>query len=235
MGSQYLHESQSSPSYSSSQDVPPPHSLSPHNQDTHNLSLHNQDTSPTHSQDAPPSNSQESAPIDPSLQDYDSQIDDSLSDLTSLNSAQISEIFNTGSVNTQQTTMTSSPFGFLEPRAKFRRSWIWKHGTSATIHNRTFWRCNLCPSRHAKQYADSSTKHQIEHLLQNHQLNEHGSIPPTGSGPPSIIRQAFGNSHPRIQFNIDLFKDLLLRWMILSNISFAQVCFLFLFFKVVPV
>lgn len=174
--------------------------------------------------DAPPQHGfQGSPPIDPNLREYDNRVDDSLSDLTSLNSAQIDDLFVPGSTNTQY-TITPSPFGFLEPRAKVRRSWIWKHGTSTTVHNRTFWKCSLCPPRHAKQYADSSTKHQIEHL-RTHRLTEHGLIPTqaAGSEAPSIIRQAFGNSHPRIHFNIDLFKDLLLQWMILSNISFAQV------------
>ncbi|RPB22507.1 hypothetical protein L211DRAFT_788718, partial [Terfezia boudieri ATCC MYA-4762] len=40
---------------------------------------------------------------------------------------------------------------------------------------------------------------------------------------PSIIQQAFGNSTPKIQFNSDVFKQLLVQWMVFSNISFRQV------------
>ena len=39
----------------------------------------------------------------------------------------------------------------------------------------------------------------------------------------SVIRQAFGNAIPRIQFNKDIFKQLLIQWIVLCHISFHQV------------
>jgi len=41
--------------------------------------------------------------------------------------------------------------------------------------------------------------------------------------PVGIIQQAFGNSTPKIQFNPDVFKQLLVQSMVSSNISFWQV------------
>ena len=163
-------------------------------------------------------NSQDNPPIDPSLHDYASTIEDDFSDLTSLNTSQINNLEPT-SLRTEFTTSSSS-FGFLEPKPKVRRSWIWKHGLSVTINRKVYWQCNHCPPNQPKQYSDTSTKHPIDHL-KHHRINEHGQIP--SSGEPTIIQQAFGNSVQRIHFNSDLFKDLLLRWMIQSNISFLQV------------
>lgn len=165
-----------------------------------------------------PSTSQNDPSIDPCLHDYASTIEDDDSDLTSLNTSQINNLLPGAPV--QQSSISTSSFGFLEPKPKVRRSWIWKHGIPISINKKGYWQCNHCPTNHMKRYADTSIKHQIEHL-KRHQINEHGPI--LLSGQPSMIEQAFGHSAPRIQFNHDLFKDLLLRWIIQSNISFSQV------------
>lgn len=39
----------------------------------------------------------------------------------------------------------------------------------------------------------------------------------------SLIQQAFGLTVPKIQFNLDVFKQLLTQWMVGSNVSFHQV------------
>ena len=98
-------------------------------------------------------------------------------------------------------------------------TWIWQHGIQIIHNGKPHWRCRLC--RHnPKQYACGSTKHPIEHL-RTHRLTERGPMEPESSN--SIIRQAFGNSLPRIRFNSDVFKQLLVQWIVLCHISFRQV------------
>lgn len=53
-------------------------------------------------------------------------------------------------------------------------------------------------------------------------MTELGRLPPTGQS-SSIIQQAFGNAPPRIQFNVSVFQELIIQWMLLCNISFHQV------------
>ena len=64
----------------------------------------------------------------------------------------------------------------------------------------------------------------IEHLAEDHGItkqNQDGQISQAGSR----IEEAFGRAaQPRsIQFNKKIFKQLLIRWIIISNISFRQV------------
>src|SRR5258706_15103960 len=94
-------------------------------------------------------------------------------------------------------------------RSTPRRSWIWQHGDAVTDNGKRFWQCNLC-KRNPKRYADGSTKHPIEHL-KLHRMTETGPMEADTS--TSIIRQAFGNSIPKIQFNADVFKQLLVQWI----------------------
>jgi len=100
-----------------------------------------------------------------------------------------------------------------------RRPWIWQHGVQVTHNGKPFWRCRYC-RQNPKQYACGSTKHPIEHL-RTHRLTERGLIEPEASN--SIIRQAFSNSIPKIQFNSEVFKQLFVQWIILYHISFRQV------------
>ena len=104
-------------------------------------------------------------------------------------------------------------------RNSSRRSWIWQHGTAVTVQGKGYWQCKLC-KRNPKRYVDGSTKHPIDHL-RFHQLSEAGPIELEAGA--NILRQAFGNSTPKIQFNIDVFKQLLIQWIISSHISFRQV------------
>jgi len=105
-------------------------------------------------------------------------------------------------------------------RSSQRRSWIWRHGTPVSINGKAFWRCGLCRNN-PKQYSCGSTRHPIEHLRTQHRFTERGILEPDSQN--SIIRQAFGNSIPRIQFNKDTFKQLLIQWVVLCHISFRQV------------
>ena len=72
-----------------------------------------------------------------------------------------------------------------------------------------------------KQYACGSTRHPIDHLRTQHRRTERDILEPDSQN--SIIRQAFGNSIPRIQFNKDFFKQLLIQWIVLCHVSFRQV------------
>ena len=72
-------------------------------------------------------------------------------------------------------------------------------------------------------YVDSSTHHPMNHLKVYHRLTGAGRLPAPGQR-SGLIQQAFGNTLPRIQFHNQVFQELLLTWMLLSNISFRQVC-----------
>lgn len=61
----------------------------------------------------------------------------------------------------------------------------------------------------------------IEHLQDVHKVNRDG--PMAVEEGQVLLESAFGKTRPQIIFNADLFRDLLLRWMILNHISFSQV------------
>lgn len=76
----------------------------------------------------------------------------------------------------------------------------------------------------AKTFSDASTRNMIEHLAEDHGItkeNQEGQK----SRSSQRIEEAFRHtSHPRtIHFNKKIFKQLLVRWIIVSNISFRQV------------
>lgn len=75
--------------------------------------------------------------------------------------------------------------------------------------------------RTAATFADSSTKNMIEHLQDVHKVNRDGPIPLDAG--QALIETSFGKTRPQIIFNADMFRDLLIRWMILNHISFSQV------------
>jgi len=70
-------------------------------------------------------------------------------------------------------------------------------------------------------FADSSTKNMIEHLHEIHKIGKDGPIPLKHG--QVLIETAFGKTHQQVTFNRDLFRDLLLRWIIENHISFSQV------------
>ena len=70
-------------------------------------------------------------------------------------------------------------------------------------------------------FADSSTKNMIEHLHEVHKIGKEGPIPLEQG--QVLIETAFGKTRPQVTFNTDLFRDLLLRWIIENHISFSQV------------
>jgi hypothetical protein len=113
---------------------------------------------------------------------------------------------------------TPSTPSIFEFRAKNRRSWVYQHGTiGRDPRGKEFWQCNYCPR--AKRYADGSTKHQKDHLHIQHRIGEDGPLPDT----TDILQRAFQNSAPRVSFNDHIFRDLLLRWIVICNVSFIQV------------
>jgi len=61
----------------------------------------------------------------------------------------------------------------------------------------------------------------IDHLQQVHKVNREGAIPIEQG--QVLIESVFGKTRLQIVCNADLFRDLLLRWMILNHISFSLV------------
>ena len=87
-------------------------------------------------------------------------------------------------------------------------------------------KCNVC-IRHPKRYAEGGTTHQIEHL-KSHQVTEQGPMPSIAS--ISAIQKALATTTPRLNFNIDTFKQVLIQCMIDSHISFRLTTpFIFMF------
>ena len=107
-----------------------------------------------------------------------------------------------------------------DARTSTRRSWIWRHGDSVKEGGKKYWKCVLCTR--TKRYADDSTKHPIDHLRKVHRLTEQGPIPQLDTS-NSAIHRAFNTTVPQINFNIDIFKQLLLQWMVHYHVSFRQV------------
>lgn len=62
----------------------------------------------------------------------------------------------------------------------------------------------------------------IVHLRDVHRINKDGPMD-TNPGVTERIDNVFGKAHQRIQFNLNLFKQLLLRWIKVNHISFRQV------------
>lgn len=50
----------------------------------------------------------------------------------------------------------------------------------------------------------------MDHLKASHRITEAGKLPLAGER-SSLIQQAFGNTFPRIQFNVTVFRELLLQ------------------------
>ena len=61
----------------------------------------------------------------------------------------------------------------------------------------------------------------IDHLRQHHGITKQD--PDGVCSRASKIQKAFGNAIPKIVFNKDIFRLLLLRWIIANNISFSLV------------
>jgi hypothetical protein len=71
----------------------------------------------------------------------------------------------------------------------------------------------------AQSYADSSTKNAIEHLKTIHRIDADGEMEPLADQ-NNRIRAAFGRTLPKVFFNVEFFKVLLVRWVISCNIPF---------------
>jgi len=76
----------------------------------------------------------------------------------------------------------------------------------------------------AKTFGNSSTRNMIEHLVKNHGITkEHQGGPISQAA--SWIEERFRriSEYRNIQFNKKIFEQLLIREIIISNISFGQV------------
>jgi hypothetical protein len=76
--------------------------------------------------------------------------------------------------------------------------------------------------RTAATFSDGSTKNAIIHLHDVHRIGKNGPLPPVEQE-AQRIRLAFGNSLPRVSFNVDVFQELLSRWMALCDVPFVAV------------
>jgi len=83
------------------------------------------------------------------------------------------------------------------------------------------------PSHQAPMYTDSSTKNMNEHLAYNHGVSKEfldGGLEQNHMAGQSRIEAAFGRTPlPGIQFNSDIFKAMLVRWIYVTNTPFFVV------------
>ena len=100
----------------------------------------------------------------------------------------------------------------FQAKKKERKSYVWwpENGEEYQENGKERWKCKRCPNLHtAITFTDSSTHNAIDHLKKIHGItkaNLHGLSLPS----QSQIRIAFQNTIPKIVFNEDLFKFLLL-------------------------
>ena len=118
---------------------------------------------------------------------------------------------------------TISPI--FQRKRKDRKSFVWLPENGEEYHEKgkCRWRCRRCSNlRSIATFSDASTRNMIDHLKPAHGVTKEN---PEGlvSQAENRIRTAFSNTLPRITFNQDLFKQLLLRWVTTNNISFRQV------------
>jgi len=66
----------------------------------------------------------------------------------------------------------------------------------------------------------ATTKNAIAHLRSKHRIGPNGIITAGTSTYQQTIEKAIGQTGPRITFNIDVFKDLLLQWIVQMNVGF---------------
>jgi len=84
---------------------------------------------------------------------------------------------------------------------------------------------NVVPSRpesiNRRHLAMATTKNAIAHLRSKHCISPDGIITVgAGSVHQQTIMREFGQTRPLITFNFDVFKDLLLHWVVQMNIGF---------------
>jgi len=77
-------------------------------------------------------------------------------------------------------------------------------------------------TRMAQTVAVTGTKNMIDHLHAIHRIDKNGLMD-SKEAITQRIDHAFGKTQQRIDFNIDMFKQHLLRWIILNHITFRQV------------
>lgn len=86
---------------------------------------------------------------------------------------------------------------------------------------------HLGPSHRAPIYSDLSTKNMNYHLAQQHGVSKEfpdGGLERSQAASNSRIEAAFGRTPvPGIRFNSDVFKDMLIRWIYVTNTSFTAV------------
>ena len=82
----------------------------------------------------------------------------------------------------------------------------------------------LSNPRTAPTFSDNGIRNQIEHLSSAHGVTKDSpNVTVVSSLSSSRITLAFQNAIPKIEFNSDDFRALLIRWIIKNNISFRQV------------
>jgi len=113
----------------------------------------------------------------------------------------------------------------FQSKRKERKSFVWypENGEEYQEQGKWRWRCHRCSNiKDAATFSDTSTRNMIWHLKQVHGITKDN---PDGlsNQEKSRIHNVFNNTLPQIIFNQDIFKQLLIRWITINNISFRQI------------
>jgi len=97
--------------------------------------------------------------------------------------------------------------------------------SSVCIWLTSYLTCELLGSspRMAVTFGDSFTKNIIKHLHDTYQKAKEGPLTIQLEKGQLRIETAFGNTRSQIILNRDIFRELLLHWLVINNISFRQV------------
>jgi len=86
------------------------------------------------------------------------------------------------------------------------------------------WRCARCLQNRAPSYTGGSTRYMTRHLDVTHGINKDnpfGAV--TMAAAEGMLHTAFAKAIHKLQFNRDLFKALLVQWIVTNKISFRTV------------
>ncbi|KAF8533692.1 hypothetical protein BDD12DRAFT_898129 [Trichophaea hybrida] len=169
------------------------------------------------------------AGIDPNEFDDPTFSDDESSLLSSVPNTLMTPSFGTGTGSAESSASDTSPTtgSTIYKRQKIKRkSYLFNAANGVEYiskEGKLRWRCMHCPSiRSAQTFAVTGTKNMIEYLRDIHNTDKNGPMD-SKHLVSQRIDKVFGKTQHRIEFNLDLFKQLLLLWIIVNHIAFRQV------------
>ena len=115
------------------------------------------------------------------------------------------------------------------PKAtKKRQSVIWTYGEDIQLRSdstKRFWYCYLCEKRRCQQelpIVDKGNSTALDHLKQKHHINQTGERINNEPGQTTMTSLGSSITHLVFRRDLDVFKELLIRWIVCCHIAFFQ-------------